>query len=105
MFTLEPCQCFSSRLGVLVNQAAEDFTSEGGAIYVITPAPRLGWTLLNAGPAARAVVGGERELFQEGPVVVLAEQLFETGKEAFDKLLLFFRCLRAGQPQRRKAIE
>src|ERR1022692_3242299 len=105
MFALEPCQGFSPRLGVLVHQATEDFTAERGAIHFIVAARRIDRARLHAGLAARAVVERERELFQEGPVVLLAEQLFETGKEALDELVLFLLCLRPRQPKRGEAIE
>jgi hypothetical protein len=92
-------------LHVLLVEAAHDLGPVGGPVDRVLPAHLVDVAGLRAGVAARAVVHREHQRLEEGPVVVLLEQLLQAGEELLDEGLLLGRVLRLRDAQDHGAVE
>ncbi len=85
------CQAESSAavLDVLEVQAAQDLRAEGGPVQLVAPAGLEDVAGSEQVWQRGAVLHGQQQRLQEGPVVLLREELVQAGQELPDQLLFF----------------
>ena len=92
-------------LHVLEVEASKNFAAECGAIRLGVSAGFEDVAGAGARLAADAVLHGEEQRLQEGPVVLCFEELVEAADEALDKSGFFFAGLGLGQAEGARVVE
>ncbi|HZD05229.1 MAG TPA: respiratory nitrate reductase subunit gamma, partial [Longimicrobiales bacterium] len=93
------------RLHVFVHQPAPDLGTVGGPVDLLLAAPLEDVAGVAARLAAHAVLQGEGQRLEEGPVVVLVQQLSQALHEHLDVDPLVFLGFGVGKAERHHAVE